>query len=110
MLDGPDRKTVVADDPLFSAAHHICAGAFRLLVGKGVMLQKSVEGFFPAIELVQLVCAVEGFDGRETFILRGHSSALFSAKSLARRGFRATGRDSTFWKACHWSSSSLNER
>ena len=110
MLDGSDRQTVIAYDPQLSAAHHVCAGAFRFLVGKGVMRQKSIEGFFSAIELVQLVCTGEGFDGRKSFILRCHSSTLFSARSLARRGFRATGRDSTSWKAFHWSSSSLNER
>ena len=95
MLDGPDRKTVVAYDPLFSAAHHVCAGAFRFLVGKGVMLQKPVEGCLTAIELVQLVFTGKGFDGREAFIRHYHSSTLFSARSLARRGLRATGRDST---------------
>ena len=110
MLNGSDRQTVVAYDPQLSAAHHAFSGAFLFLVGKEVMHQKSIERCFSGIELVQLVCTVEGFDGGKPFILCCHSSTLFSAKRLAGRGFRITGRNSTSWKACHWSSSSLNER
>ena len=62
MLDGSNRQTVVTDDQQ-STAHYICAGAVRSLVGKGELLQKSIEGFSSAIELVQLMCSVEGFDG-----------------------------------------------
>ena len=50
MLNGSDRQTVVAYDPQLSAAHHVFAGAFRFLVGKGVMLQKSIERCFSGID------------------------------------------------------------
>ena len=62
MFDGSNRQTVAIDDQQ-ATAHYLCAGAVRSLVGKGEWLQKPIEGFSSAIELVQLMRSVEGFDG-----------------------------------------------
>src|SRR5690606_2986816 len=110
MFNGADREAVIARDTLLPAAHDIGLSAARFLVDQSVALQESIQSFLAAIKRVDLVGGIELLDGRERLVLRRHSSTLFSASSLARRGLLWTGRSRTSWKACHWASSSRNMR
>lgn len=86
VFDCSDREAVIAHNALFSATDDVSLSAARFLVDQRVALQKAVKRFFAAIKRIDFVRGVELSDGREQLVLRRHSSTLFSARSLARRG------------------------